>query len=297
MKKTRLSLVIGLVSVILLACLGAIGYFGIKTMRRSHLRSEAREAFAAENWKKAEKLLNQYVGLDPDSEEDFVRLAQVYRHFGNTGAEMHCWYKASTLNPLNPEYWDDYAACAMNARNFGHFYTTLSRKIILNAELSRKDKLRYLICSVMTNRAREAKKYYEDMLKADPEVFHADDLGRLAEYVVTYDRLSDAERSNFIDEGIRSEDPFVRLESILFRATSLEVTKENAETAMKEKETLLMQAVELNRYAATPFLVEFYYTHLGFGSVVVVAEPYLENIENVQMAILYADSCVYSGQP
>ena len=297
MKKTRLILVIVLVSVILLACLGAIGYFGIKTMRRSHLRSEAREAFAAENWKKAEKLLNQYVGLDPDSEEDFVRLAQVYRHFGNTGEEMHCWYKASTLNPLKPEYWDNYTECAMNARDFGHLYTTLNRKIILNAELSAKDKLRYLISAVMTNRARDAKKYYEDMLKTAPEVFHADDLGRLAEYVVTFDNLSDAERSKFIDEGMQSEDPFVRLESILYRATTLAISKENAATAMKQKEMLLKQAVELNRYAATPFLVDFYYSHLGFGLVITVAEPYLADIENSLLANLYADSCVYSGQP
>ena len=120
MKKTRLILVIVVVSVVLLACLGAIGYFGIKTMRRSHLRAEARGAFAAEDWKKAEKLLNEYLGQDTDSEEDYVRLAQVYRHFGNTGEEMHCWYRASTLNPLKPEYWDNYTTCAMNARDFDH---------------------------------------------------------------------------------------------------------------------------------------------------------------------------------
>ena len=297
MKKTRLILVISLVSVVLLACLGFLGYFGIRTMRRSHLRAEARKAFAAEDWKKAETLLDQYVKLDPDSEEDFVRLAQVCNHFGNTGREMHCWYNASVLNPLKPEYWDNYTACAMNARDFQHLYTTLSRKLSLNEELSREDKLRYLICAVMTNRAREAKTFYEKMLKADPEVFQADDLGRLAEYVVTFDRLSDAERSNFIDKGCQSDDPFVRLESILYRATTLAVSSENAATAMKEKETLLIQAVEMNRFAATPFLVDFYFSHLGFGSVIMTAEPYLENIENVQMSILYADSCVYSGQP
>jgi predicted Zn-dependent protease len=297
MKKTRLTLVIVLVSVVLLACLGALGYFGVKTMRRSHLRAEAREAFAAEDWKKAEKLLNKYVGQDPDSEEDYVRLAQVYRHFGNTGEEMRCWHRASALNPLKPEYWDDYAACAMNARFFDHLYSSLGRKIVLNAELTRKDKLRYLICAVMTEHARDAKKYYEEMLKADPEVFHGDDLGRLAEYVVTFDKLSDSERSKFIDEGIQSEDPFVRLESILYRATTLAISSENAATAVKQKETLLRQAVELNRFAATPFLVDFYYSHMGFGLVVAVAEPYLADIENTLMANLYADSCVYSGQP
>ena len=165
MKKVKVYLSIILISVILLACLGFLGYFGIKTMRRAHLRVEAREAFAAEDWKKAEKLLNEYLARDPDSEEDFVRLAHVYQHFGNTGEEMRCWHRASALNPLKPEYWENYAGSAMNARDFGSLYSSLSRKIILNAELSAKDKLRYLICAVMTNRVTEAKKYYEEMYK------------------------------------------------------------------------------------------------------------------------------------
>ena len=297
MKKTRLILVIVLVSVILLAFLGALGYFGIKTIRRSHLRTEAREAFAAEDWKNAKRLLSEYVGLDPDSEEDIVRLAQVYRHFGDTGAEMYCWHRAGALNPLKPEYWDNYAVCAMNARDFQHLFSSMGRKLAFKADLSPKDKMRYLICAVMTNRPNEAKKYYDEMLKADPEAFRKDDLGRLAEYVVTFDKLSDVERRSFIDEGIKSDDPFVRLESILFRATTLAVSGEDPVTDLKQKETLLKQAVELNRYAATPFLAEFYYTHLGFGAVIGIAEPYLADIENVLLAVLYADSCVYSGQP
>jgi tetratricopeptide (TPR) repeat protein len=292
MKKTKLIFVIVLVSVVLLASLGFLGYFGVKSMRRSHLRMQAREAFAAEDWKKAEKLLNEYVGKDPDSEEDFVRLAQVYRHFGNTGAEMHCWYKASVLNPLKPEYWDNYTDCAMNARDFGHLYSALSRKLVFNAELSRKDKLRYLICAVMTNRAGDARKYYERIFRTTPEIFRKDDLGRLAEYVVTFDKLSDAERSSFIRDGMQSDDPFVRLECILFRATTLAVS---GEEDLKQKESLLKQAAELNRYAATPFLVDFYYSNRIFGAVILVAEPYLADIENALMSVLYAESCVYSG--
>ena len=295
MKKTKTFFAVILISVVLLACLGFLGYFGVKSMRRSHLRKEARDAFAAKDWKKAEKLLNEYVRQDPDSEEDYVRLAQVCNHFGNTGEEMRCWNRASTLNPLKPEYWDNYTTCAMNARDYGHLYSSLTRKIVLNAELSRKDKLLYLISSVMTDRAKDAEKYYEEMRKADPEVFRSDDLGRLAEYVVTFGRLSDIERKNFIDEGMRSDDPFVRLESILFCATTLDASGEDAASALKQKEALLMQAAELNRYAATPFLVDFYYSHMLYGAVIVVAEPYLADIENVMLSVLYAESCVYGG--
>ena len=299
MKKTKIILVSILVSVVLLACLGTLGYFGIRSMRRSHLRAEAREAFAAEDWKKAEKLLNEYVGQDSDSEEDFVRLAQVYRHFGNTGEEMRCWHRASVLNPLKPEYWDNYAVCAMNARDFQHLYSALSRKVLLNAELSAKDKLRYLICAVMTDHAREAEKYYEEMRKADPEAFRKDDFAMFAEFLVTIGKLSDAERRNFIEEGIRSDDPFVRLESILLRVASLPISRDNAKnkSVLEQKETLLKQAAELNRYIAIPLLVSSYFTRMKFDSVIETAEPYLADIESTLVSVLYAESCVYSGQP
>ena len=42
MKKTKIILVVILGSVVLFACLGFLGYFGVKTMRRSHLESFCR---------------------------------------------------------------------------------------------------------------------------------------------------------------------------------------------------------------------------------------------------------------
>ncbi len=297
MKKTKLVFIIALVSVILLACLGFLGYFGAKAIRRSHLRMQAREAFAAEDWKKAEKLLSKYIGLDSDSEEDYVRLAQVYNHFGNTGAEMNCWYNASTLNPLKPEYWDNYTGCAMNARDFGHLYSSLSRKVVLNTELAPKDKMLYLISSVMTNRARDAEKFYEQMRKADPMFFQKDDLGRFTEFLVTIGKRTEDERTSFIDDSIKSDDPFVRLESILLRTASLAISGDNTKSIQEQKETLLKQAVELNRFAATPLLVSFYFSRMKFDSVIETAEPYLADIENALLAVLYAESCVYGAQP
>lgn len=297
MKKTKLILVSILVLVILLACLGALGYFGVRTMRRSRLRAEAREAFAAEDWKKAEKLLGEYVGLDPDSEEDFVRLAQVCRHFGNSGEEMRCWYKASTLNPLKPEYWDDYITCAMNARDFGHLYSTLSRKIQLGNDLSRKERMLYLISAVMTNRAKDAEKYYEEMLKEDPETFQQDDLGRYAKFLVTMKKLTGVESSAFIEEGIRSDDPFVRLESVLFYLGDLVSSGKDADTIDEQMETMLKEMADLNRFAGTPYLAEYYFSRLKFASVIEVAEPYLEDIPQILLSHVYAESCVYGAQP
>ena len=298
MKKTKLILVVVLVSVILISCLGFLGYFGVKTMRRTYLRMQAREAFAAEDWKRAEKLLKEYVGKDPGSEEDVVRLAQVYNHFGNTGEEMYCWYKANTLNPLKPEYWNNYTGCAMNARDFTHLYSALSRKIGLNTKLAPKDMMLHLICAVITDRANNAGKYYEHILKADPEAFRRDDLGRFTEFLITYKERTPVDRSIFLESGIKSDDPFVRFESILFSIASLNASdSENAESILEQKETMLKQAVELNRFAATPLLASFYFTHLRFSSVIELAEPYLADIDDILLSILYAESCVYSGHP
>ena len=297
MKKTRLIRVIVLISVVLLSCLGFLGYFGIKTMRRTHLRSEARKAFAAEDWKKAERLLNEYVGKDPDSEEDFVRLAQVYHHFGNTGEEMLCWYKASTLNPLKPEYWDSYTTSATNAREFSHFYSAFSRKSALNAKQTPKEMMLYLISAVMTDHSREAEKYYERIHKADPKFFQKDDLGRFTEFLVTAAKHSADERSKILEQGIQSDDPVVRLESILQRLVELELSGGNTESVDEQEETLLKQAVELNRFAATPLLVSFYFSRLKFDSVIKTAEPFLADIPHLQLALVYAESCVYGAQP
>ena len=297
MKKTRLILVVALVSVVLLACLGFLGYFGIKAIHRTHLRSEARKAFATEDWKKAEKLLNEYVGKDPDSEEDFVRLAQVCHHFGNTGEEMLCWYKASTLNPLKPEYWDSYTACAINARDFSHLYSSLSRRAVLNAKQTPREIMLYLISAVMTNRSRDAGKYYESIVKADSEAFHRDDLGRFTEFLVTYDKRSASERSNYLDAGIKSDNPFVRLECILHYLADLEFSGGDEESIREQEETLLKQAVELNRFAVTPILVNVYFSQLKFESVIEIAEPYLADIDNAPLSVIYAESCVYNEQP
>lgn len=297
MKKTRIILAGVTVSVVLLACLGFLGYYGVKTIRRSHLRAEARNAFAAEDWKKAETLLSRYVGQDPNSEEDFVRLAQVYRHFGNTDEEMHCWYKASMLNPLKPEYWDNYTGCAMNARNFSHLYSTLSRKLILNAELSPKDRILYLFCAARTNHARDAEKDYERLRKKNPNLFRQNDLTRFTEFLVTSEQSTPAERSKFLNRTIESKDPVVRLESILLYLVDLEFSDEDVASIREKEEAMLKQAIELNRFAATPFLANVYFSQLKFQSVIELAEPYLADIDHIPLSVLYAESCVYDAQP
>ena len=295
MKKVRIILVVISLLVALLACFGFMGYFGVKTMRRINLRMEAREAYAAEDWKKAETLLKQYVEQDYNSEEDFVRLAMVYRHFGNTDAEMHCWYMANMLNPLKPEYWETYLECAMKARNFPHLYTSLSHKIIFKEPLSPKDKKLYLISAVITDRVKDVVEYYEFILDDDPLFFQQDDLARYADFLMTYDDRTPEECTDFLEYGIQSDDFFVRQESILFSLIDLEFSGEDPEYIFEEKEKLLKQIVEMNRFAGIPLLASFYFSNLRFNSVIDVAEPYLADIEHIPLLILYAESCVYGA--
>jgi len=297
MKKTKIILAIITGSVVLFACLGFLGYFGVKTLRRSHLRMEAREAFAAGEWKKAEELLKTYVSKDPDSEEDIVRLAQVYRHFGNAEEEMRCWSRACTLNPLKPEYWDDYTGSALKARSFQHLYASLIYKINSHANLSPKDRMLYLVCAVITSRDKEAGLYYQRMLKADPEAFSQDDLGRLAEFLVTFADRTPDERTEFMESGVQSDDPIVRQEALLFSLADLEVSGRNSDSYLERKEAMLKQVAELNRFVGVPLLVQFYFRRLQFGSVIELAEPYLADIDDTLVSIFYAESCVYSAQP
>ena len=108
MKKTQIILAVITALVVLYACLGLLGYIGARMMREARQRTEARAAFDAKDWKNAEKLLKAYLADHIYSEEDFVRLALVYRQFGNTEEEMRCWCRASALNPHKREYWDTY---------------------------------------------------------------------------------------------------------------------------------------------------------------------------------------------
>ena len=373
MKKTQIILAVITALVILSACIGFLGYFGAQTARRFHQRAEARAAFAAQDWRKAEQLLKAYVSQDLYSESDFVRLAQVYRHFRNTEEEMRCWGRASALNPHKREYWDNYITCALNARAFAHLYTTLAYKLNLNEKLPPREQMLYFICLVIRDRDKDAEQLYEVMLEEDPDAFHHDDLGRFAEFLIAYDGLKQHDRLAYLKNGVESEDPFVRQESILYFLDALEPTEElpeevaegvdelaeqgaeavadeeddeDAEDAdqvayeivedddeivdeiadgitdgitdgedgvedgdevavrledgkpyFQRKEAILKQVVDMNWFVGIPLLAKFYFSELKFSAVIKIAEPYLEDIEDIQLAVIYGNSCVFDGHP
>ena len=339
MKKIQIVLAVITGLIVLASCLGLVGYFGANKMRESRLRTEARAAFDAKDWKRAEKLLKAYVSDHIYSEADFVRLAEVYRHFGNTEEEMRCWGRASVLNPRNREYWDKYLACALNARAFPHLYTTLAYKLNLNETLDPREQMLYFYCQLVMRRGKDVEQLYEFMVNDDPDVFHRDDLGRLAEFLMTCGELTTEDRMTFLKHSIDSNDPFVRLESILYYLNELEPSDAEATGGANEagdkaaegdddeganeagdkaaegdddegankaarpvsfferKEAILKQVVDMNRFVGIPILAEFYFEQLQFASVIELAEPYLADIDDARLSIIYAESCVFDSHP
>ena len=363
MKKTQIILAVITALVVLYACLGLLGYIGARMMREARQRTEARAAFDAKDWKNAEKLLKAYLADHIYSEEDFVRLALVYRQFGNTEEEMRCWCRASALNPHKREYWDTYLTRAQDARAFPHLYTTLAYKRNMNEVLPPREQLLYFICQIVMNREKDAEEFYEVMLEDDPDIFQRDDLGRFAEFLISYRELTPEDRLAFLKYGVDSDDPFVRLESILYSLDYLQppdpaaaedadetadenaaenvsevVDGDNAEdvaeiadeiaddaedadedadpeevevaeteevadankskpTFFEKKEAILKQVVDMNRFVGIPILAQFYFDQSRFGSVIEVAEPYLADIDDARLAIIYAESCVFDSHP
>ncbi len=62
-------------------------------------------AYEKKDYEEAERLLLDYVQKDQNSEPEFAALANIYREFGNKGAEAEMWQMACALNPLESAYF------------------------------------------------------------------------------------------------------------------------------------------------------------------------------------------------
>ena len=82
-KKTAF-LALGLVVLVsLLLC----GHHMARAVRRIRLQRAAMTAYERKDYEQAERLLLQYVQKNPESEEEFVALANIYHEFGNAEEE------------------------------------------------------------------------------------------------------------------------------------------------------------------------------------------------------------------
>ena len=277
---------------ILLACLLACGFFGVKSIRRTRLRRAALEAYEKKDYILAERLLHAYVQQDPNAEAEFVALANIYHELGNTGMEAQMWQTASSLNPLNPEYWDKMLTSAMKSANYTLLHGILGRKARSGEKLTNRELYLFVIASYRIGDQKDGDDAYQKVVKANPEAFHKNDLGSLAEFMAKYADLSEADRNNYLEKAMESEDPIIRFEALYIAIRRME--QQNVNDA--EYETKLKQLVEINYFVGTQLLADFYFSKYRFEDVCSVLEPYLKTIDDVNLYLLYAETCVFMGR-
>ena len=287
-RKTFAIIVLGL---ILLASLLACGYFGVKTIRRSRLRRAAMTAYENKEYILAERLLRQYVQKDPNAEAEFAALADIYHEFGNLGMEAQMWQTAYSLNPLKQEYYENLMTGAVNAANYQLLYSVLGRKAKAGEALTGRELYLLVLSACRSGHQKDADTVLKQAVKADPEAFHQNELGRLAEFMVKYDSLSDSERGTYLAGAVRSEDPLIRLEAIL--CSVRRIRQQDGTDRAEEIEALLKQAVETNYYVGTLYLADFLFSQCRFSDVIGILEPYQKKIDDINLYLLYAEGCAF----
>ncbi|MBP5294110.1 MAG: hypothetical protein J6Y95_00140 [Lachnospiraceae bacterium] len=289
-RKTIAIIVLGLV---LLASLLACGYFGVKTLRRSQLRRAGMAAYEKKDYEQAERLLQQYVQKDPNGEAEYAALADIYHEFGNTGMEAQMWQRASSLNPLNKEYRENMLNSAVKAASYDLLHGILGQKTKMGEELTDRELYLYVISSYRSGFSKDGDDAYKKAIKANPEAFHKDELGRLAELMATSETMTEDELSAALEKAKASEDPVVRFEA-LYNAVLFAAQRQSDDEA--NYEGLLKQLVETNYYAGTPILADFYFSKYRFPEMIEIVEPYLKTIDNLNLYLLYAESCVFEDK-
>lgn len=284
-------IVLGLV---LVASLLACGYFGVKTIRRTKLRHAAMTAYENKEYALAERLLRQYVAKDPNAEAEFVALANVYHEFGNIGAEAQMWQTASSLNPLNPNYYEKLLDSASKSANYPLLHNVLGRKVKADEKITDEELYLYVISSCRSGYSKDGNEAYKKKVETDPEAFHKSELGQLAEFIVAYQDLSGREREDSLNKLTQSENPVIRFEALFTEITRLFQQNDTSSDNDEIIESLLKRSVEANYFAGTPLLADYYFSKFRFDDVIEISEPYLKTIDDIKMYLLYAESYAFS---
>ena len=249
-RKILAIIVLGLV---LFASLLACGYFGVKALRNTRLRRAGLEAYAKKDYALAERLLRQYVQKDPNAEAEFATLANIYHEFGNTGMEAQMWQTASSLNPLNPEYREKMLTSSVKSASYSLLYSFLGRKARVNDKLTDQELYLYVISSYRSGHPKDGNDAYKKAVEADPEAFHKNDLGRMAEFMAKYETMSDDDRDAFLNNALGSEDPVIRFEAIYTIVRRTEQRNEETAGNENELERLLKQTADINYFVVSIF--------------------------------------------
>ena len=289
-----------LIIILGLAFLGSLlifGNVGMKLVQRTRLHHEAMVAYKNKDYPRAESLLLQYVQKNPDDEDGFVALANIYHEFGNVEMEAQMWQTASSLDPQNPEYREKMLTSAVKSANYALLHGILSREARVNKPLTDQELYLYVISSYRSGYPTDGNEAYKKYTSIDAEAFHKSDLGRMAEFMATYRSFFDSDRNLFLNNALESEDPVIRFEAIYFTVRSLlEEHEDNDQTNDEKIERLLKQAAEVNYYAGTTLLADYYFSKFRFADTIAVLEPYLKTIDDIYPYVQYAESCAFTGK-
>ncbi len=268
----------------------------MKIVRRTRLRRAAMTAYENKEYALAEPLLLRQVQNDPDDEAGFVALANIYHDFGNVGMEAQMWQTATTLDTQNPEYREKMLDCMVKSASYALMHGVLGRKARADEKFTDQELYWYVISSYRSGYPKDGEDAYNKYVKKHPDVFHKNDLGRMAEFIAVYETLSDSERDSFLIDAMQSEDPEIRFEAIYTDLRRLE-QRDGDDPGNDEKfESMLKLAVEANYFAGTALLADFYFSRCRFDEVIGVLSPYLETIDDMDLYLLYAESFAFTGK-
>ena len=281
-----------LLGLVFLLALLAGGYFGAKTVWMTQRRRAGMTAYENKDYVTAERLLRRCVEEDRNDEASFVALANIYHEFGDAGSEAQMWQMANFLDPQRDDYREKMLTSAVKSASYGLLHGVLMRKAWIGEKLSDQELYLYVIASYQSGYPKDADDAYKNAVDSDPEAFHKSDLGRMAEYMAICSTLVVGERGAFLTDARRSEDPVVRYEAVMLTLNEFGDMADD-----EEIESLLQELVDANYYSGIPRLAEFYFSRYRFYDVLAVGERYLDTIDEGDLDLLYAESCVFAERP
>ena len=278
---------------VILACLISCLYFLFSDLGRYRNYSRATALFEAGDYDAAKDLFVKVVNTDPNKEEAVTALAEIYHRNGDWNNETFFRQRLMRLNPLKPEFFDDFLNSAFRARNFGVIYSHLNLKVLEEEELSPQNGALYVIAALHTKHESEAKEFYEAQKLKDPNYFSDTEHGRFAEILLNSAKMNKEQAkslTSFLD-GLK--DPQIRFETINLILIFISDSADKESEAKTEE--LLKEATELNNFAGAPLLANYYFTKYRFDDTMKVCEDFLKTKANAFIPLLYAESCALSG--
>ena len=289
----RLLILAGFLFVILL-CLGGSLFYAFNDFAKYKNFSRASALFEAGDYDAARELYIKVLRDDPNNEAAVAAMAQIYHHFGDWNNETFLRHRLMRLNPLSEEYYHEFLESAFRARNFSSIYSQLNLKVMEDVELPPDEGALYLISALSSGHASNAKMFYGNKTKKDPEYFSGTERGRVAEMLYHVADMNFEQAQNLFSSRNDIQDLMARFElnNMLVQFFSKRGDRESEERI----EELLLECAEMNNFAGAPILAKHYYSNCRFDDVIRICGEYLKTKVNAVMPILYGESSLLSGQ-